>query len=128
MVQQITSGISISVETHYQPEHSNPINSEYLFLYKITIENRTTFTVQLLSRRWVITESNGSQRVVEGDGVVGKQPVIETGERYEYVSASAIRTDVGKMVGYYKMQNTDVGAELIIPIPEFQLVPPFKLN
>lgn len=128
MVKQITKGIRVSVETFYQPDHSNPVHFEFLFVYKITIENLTSFPVHLLSRKWIITESNGLQRIVEGEGVVGKQPIIHPGESYQYVSASNIKTDIGRMKGYYTMRNLHTEENLIITIPDFQLIAPFKLN
>ena len=82
MVHQVTDGVSITVETFYQPSQSNPLSSEYLFAYRITIENLSTMPVKLLRRHWHIIDSNGSYREVEGDGVVGQQPVIEPDGSY----------------------------------------------
>ncbi len=86
MVAQITEGVKISVETTYQPEYSNPVNEHFMFAYKIQIENLGDYAVQLLSRHWVIFDSNGTKREVEGEGVVGLQPIIEPGQNHEYVS------------------------------------------
>lgn len=128
MVKQTTQGIQVSVETFYQPDHSDPNHSEFLFVYRITIENFTFFPVQLLSRKWIITDANGVKRIVEGEGVIGKQPIIYPQESYQYVSASTIRTEMGKMAGHYKMQHLQSGEELIVFIPQFQLIAPFKMN
>lgn len=128
MVQQITEGVSITVETFYQPSQSNPVNSEYLFAYRITIENQGNAPVKLLRRHWYIIDSNGAHREVEGEGVIGQQPVIEPGATYQYMSAANLRTDVGKMYGTYQMQNLYTGKLLEVTIPEFQLVAPFKMN
>lgn len=128
MVQQITEGVSITVETFYQPAQSNPINSEYLFAYRITIENQGSAPVKLHRRHWFIIDSNGSHREVEGEGVIGQQPVIEPGSSYQYMSAANLRTDVGKMHGYYEMENLYTKKMLRITIPEFQLLAPFKMN
>jgi ApaG protein len=128
MVQKVTEGVSVTVETFYQPAQSNPLQSEYLFAYRITIENLGTVPVKLLRRHWVITESNGTFREVEGEGVVGQQPIIEPGKNYQYVSAANLSTDIGKMSGIYQMVSMYDKKELIVNIPEFQLIAPFKLN
>jgi ApaG protein len=128
MVQQVTEGVSISVETYYQPAQSNPIGSEYLFAYRITIDNLGTVPVKLLRRHWHIFDSNGSMREVEGEGVVGQQPVIQPGDNYQYVSACNLRTDMGKMYGSYQMENMYTKKMIEVAIPEFQLITPFKMN
>jgi ApaG protein len=128
MVQQVTEGVSITVETFYQPAQSNPQSSEFLFAYRITIENLSTMPVKLLRRHWHILDSNGSYREVEGEGVVGQQPIITPGESYQYVSACNLRSEIGKMYGTYQMENLYNKKLLQVAIPEFQLIAPFKLN
>lgn len=128
MVQQVTEGISITVETFYQPAQSNPLHSEYLFAYRITIENQSVHPVKLLSRHWNILDSNGTFREVEGEGVIGQQPLIEPGGNHQYVSACNLRTDIGKMYGTYKMENKYNNRVFQVTIPEFHLIAPFKLN
>ena len=128
MVQQVTEGISIMVETFYQPTQSNPLSSEYLFAYKISIENLTMFPIKLLSRHWHILDSNGTHREVQGEGVVGQQPVIEPGNTYQYTSAAGLRTDIGKMYGTYLIENLFNKKKFTVMIPEFQLIVPAKMN
>jgi ApaG protein len=128
MVQQITEGVNIMVEVFYQPSHSNPLNSEYLFAYRITIENRTEFPVKLISRHWHIIDSNGTHREVEGEGVVGQQPVIESGDSYQYTSAANLNSDMGKMYGTYLIENLFHKRKIRVAIPEFQLIAPAKMN
>lgn len=128
MVQHVTEGVSITVETYYQPAQSNPLSSEYFFAYKITIENLGTTPVKLLRRHWYIIDSNGSYREVEGEGVVGQQPIIEPGGSYQYVSAANLRSDMGKMHGTYQMENMYNKKLFRVSIPEFQLIAPFKMN
>lgn len=128
MVQQVTEGVSVTVETFYQSNQSNPVNSEFLFAYRITIENLSTMPVQLISRHWHIVDSNGTEREVEGEGVVGQQPIIQPGENYQYVSAANLRSDIGKMYGTYQMINLYNKKTFDVSIPEFQLVAPFKMN
>lgn len=128
MVQLVTEGISIMVETFYQPTQSNPLNSEYLFAYRITIENQTLYPVKLLSRHWHIVDSNGTHREVQGEGVVGRQPIIEPGNTYQYTSASGLRSDMGKMYGSYLIENLFNKKKFTVTIPEFQLIVPAKMN
>ncbi|MCD6065050.1 MAG: apaG [Flavipsychrobacter sp.] len=128
MVQQVTEGVSITVETFYQPAQSNPVGSEFLFAYRITIENLSDVPVKLLRRHWFISDSNGSFREVEGEGVVGQQPIIESGQSYQYVSAANLRSEIGKMYGTYQMENLYNKKLITVAIPEFQLIAPFKLN
>lgn len=128
MVQQITEGISITVETFYQPAQSNPLSAEYMFAYRITIENLSPIGIKLLRRHWHIADSNGSFREVEGEGVVGQQPIIEPGGNYQYVSACNLRSDIGKMWGTYQMENLYNKKLFSVHIPEFQMIAPFKLN
>ena len=128
MVQQVTEGVSITVETFYQPAQSNPLSSEFLFAYRITIENLSTMPVKLLRRHWYIVDSNGSFREVEGEGVVGQTPIIEPGENYQYVSAANLRSEIGKMYGNYQMENLYNKKLITVNIPEFQLIAPFKMN
>ena len=128
MIQQVTEGVSITVETFYQPEQSNPLNSDYLFAYRITIESFSSVPVKSLRRHWHIIDSNGQHRQVEGEGVVGAQPILESGEAYQYVSAASLRSDMGKMYGDYQMENLYNKKLFSVTIPEFELVAPFKMN
>ncbi len=128
MVSKISEGIKISVETYYQPDYSNPVNNEFMFAYKITIENNNSFIVKLLSRHWYINDSNGSLREVEGEGVVGVQPLINPGEQYQYISGCNLRTEIGKMHGTYLMENSNNKKTFTVSIPSFSMTTPFKLN
>lgn len=128
MVQQITEGVSVSVETFYQEEQSNPMAAEYLFAYRITIENFSDMPVKLHRRHWKILDANGTYREVEGEGVVGAQPILEPGNAYQYVSAVNLRSDMGKMYGHYTMENMYNKKLFPVNIPEFELIVPFKMN
>lgn len=128
MVAQITEGVKVSVETTYQPEYSNPANEHFMFAYKIQIENLGNYSVQLLRRHWIIFDSNGTKREVEGEGVIGLQPIIEPGKHYEYVSGCNLKTDMGTMQGAYQMKRL-VDEEIFdAKIPQFSLIAPYKLN
>jgi ApaG protein len=128
MTSKISEGIKISVETYYQPDYSNPVNSEFMFAYKIIIENNNSFPVKLLRRHWYIYDSNGTVREVEGEGVVGVQPQVNPGESYQYISGCNLRTEIGKMDGTYLMQNVNNESTFDVIIPSFEMIVPFKLN
>lgn len=120
--------MEITVETFYQSDYSNPLNHEFMFAYRITIENHNGFAVKLLRRHWYIFDSNGDKREVEGEGVVGVQPVLEPNERYQYVSGCNLRSEMGKMYGTYLMENLNNKATFSVKIPAFQMIVPFKGN
>lgn len=128
MVTAITEGVKISVETVYQDEHSNPSNEHFMFAYRISVENLSDHAVQLMRRKWFIFDSNGTIREVEGEGVVGVQPVIEPGENYSYVSGCNLKTDIGSMRGNYTMHNLVQETSFKVEIPQFQLIASYKLN
>jgi ApaG protein len=128
MVTKITEGLKVSVETAYQPEYSNPANSHFMFSYKIRIENISEYTVQLMTRHWTIFDSNGTHRTVEGEGVIGVQPVLEPSQVYEYVSGCNLKTEMGKMSGNYAFRRLVDEQMFSVIIPEFELLCPFKLN
>jgi ApaG protein len=128
MITNVTEGVKISVETFYQPDYSQPMNSEYMFAYRIIIQNESEFTVKLLRRHWYINDSNGALREVEGEGVIGQQPVIEPQQSHQYVSGCHLKTEMGKMHGTYLMERIIDGKFFYVTIPEFQLIAPFKLN
>ena len=128
MVQLITEGISITVETFYNNEQSNPLLNEHAFAYKVSIDNLSNFPIKLLRRHWQIFDSNATHREVEGEGVVGQQPILEPGESFQYMSGVSIRTEIGRMLGKYQMENMLNKKMFSINIPEFELVAPHKLN
>lgn len=125
---QLTHGIKISVETKFHAEHSNAENRHFLFLYIITIENKSEYAVQLVSRHWDIFDSSSELSKVDGNGVVGEQPMLEPGEIFEYESACSLTTDIGKMNGTYLMERKIDKARFYVTIPEFELIVPQRLN
>jgi len=124
----ITNGIKICVETFYLADESAPSKSNYSHAYRITIENHSPGTVQLLRRQWNIIDSNGVKRMVEGEGVIGKQPILAPGASHKYTSWCPLMTDIGKMYGTYLMKRYPNGKNFEVSIPAFNLIPPFKLN
>jgi ApaG protein len=128
MVSLISEGVEISVETFYQQDYSKPLQSEYMFAYRITIENHNSFPIKLLRRHWNIFDSNGTYREVEGEGVIGVQPVLAPSETYTYVSGCNLRTEMGKMSGTYQMENLDNKKMFDVNIPAFEMIVPLKNN
>ncbi len=128
MVAQITDGVKVSVETTYQPEYSNPANEHYMFAYRVQIENLTGYSIQLMRRHWAIFDSNGTKREVDGEGVVGLQPILAPGQHHEYVSGCNLKTDMGSMKGTYQMKRLVDGEIFDVTIPQFNLISSFKLN
>jgi ApaG protein len=128
MVTEITKGIKVSVETEYQPAYSSPSQYHYVFTYRITIENQSEYTIQLLRRHWYIHDAGFSPREVEGEGVVGQQPVLEPGQAHQYVSGCNLKSGIGKMVGTYLMERIVDGLKVEVNIPEFTMIAPLRLN
>ncbi len=128
MTTEITEGVKVTVLTEFQPEYSSPAQAHYVFTYKISIENCSEYTVQLLRRHWFIYDANGSLREVEGEGVVGQQPVLEPGETHEYISGCNLKTGIGKMKGTYLMERVVDGKQFKVRIPEFTMIVPYRLN
>jgi ApaG protein len=123
-----TQGVEVSVETYYQPDYSNPLSGEFMFAYRITIDNHNNFSVKLHRRHWHIFDSNGEYREVEGEGVVGVQPILQPGDRYQYVSGCNLRSEMGRMSGTYQMENVDTKKFFDVDIPAFEMIVPFKHN
>ncbi|MGR3809396.1 Co2+/Mg2+ efflux protein ApaG [Jiulongibacter sp. NS-SX5] len=123
-----TEGVRVTVQTEFQPYYSNAKQNNYVFSYKIHIENEGEQTVQLISRHWHIIDSYGYHREVQGDGVIGVQPVIEPGEKHSYVSGCNLATPIGKMYGVYIMERVLDGKRFEVTIPEFIMSTPFLEN
>lgn len=128
MVKKITEGVCVTVEVFYRPEQSSPVNNSYMFAYRITIDNYANVPVQLLRRSWFIVDSTLGLRTVEGEGVVGQTPILDTNETFQYVSAANLRSDAGKMYGVYLFRNLYTNKDFEVIIPEFMLITPFKAN
>ena len=119
--------INVQVRTTYVPEQSDESAGRYVFAYTITIRNTGDVTAQLMSRHWIITDSDNHVQEVRGMGVVGEQPTLKPDESFEYTSGTSIATVVGTMRGTYQMVADD-GHEFDAPIPEFTLSIPRVLH
>lgn len=118
--QRETHGIRITVRPVYADEHSNPELGQYVFVYHITIENLGEWTAQLLRRHWFIRDPVAGDSEVQGEGVVGDQPVLAPGDDYEYQSFCVLRGPEGYMEGYYHFRRPG-GEEFEAEIPRFEL-------
>ena len=123
----MTEGIRVQVQSHYLADQSSPRDDRYVFAYTITITNTGDVPAQLVSRHWIITDSNNQVQEVRGLGVVGEQPRLRPNESFEYTSGTAIATPVGTMRGSYQMVAED-GTHFDAPIPEFTLSMPRVLH
>lgn len=119
--------IRVEVVTRYLPEQSDPESDRYVFSYAITITNIGSIAAQLISRHWLITDADGKVQEVRGLGVVGNQPLLQPGEKFEYASGSALETPVGTMKGTYQMVAAD-GTQFDAEISEFVLTMPRTLH
>jgi len=107
---------------------SIPKEGHYFFIYFITIENKSDFSVQLIRRHWDIFDSVGEKRVVDGEGVVGETPILAPGEKFDYNSGCNLTSDMGYMNGYYTLVRLINNEEFQVQIPKFDLVVPARLN
>ncbi|MDA8768695.1 Co2+/Mg2+ efflux protein ApaG [Winogradskyella sp.] len=128
MVQQVTSGIKISVETDFEGTFYKSYKMNFAFAYKVTIENQSNDVVQLNSRYWKIKDALNNIEVVRGEGVIGQKPILHPGESHTYNSRCLLSSPFGSMHGYYNMINFSNSKKFKVYIPSFKLSAPFSLN
>lgn len=128
MIQQVTSGIKISVETTFEGTFYKNYQVRYAFGYNITIENQSKVSVQLTSRFWRIKDALNKTEIVQGEGVIGQKPVIKPGESHTYKSGCLLTSPFGAMRGYYNMVNFTTTKKFKVSIPSFKLSAPFAIN
>jgi ApaG protein len=121
------NNIRVDVKTRYIEDQSNPEQNYYVFAYTITIQNKGQQSAQLLTRHWVITDSNQKVQEVRGEGVVGEQPLLKPGEQFVYTSGTMLETSVGTMKGSYQMLADD-GSQFDATVDEFVLSTPRVLH
>ncbi|MBC8311800.1 MAG: Co2+/Mg2+ efflux protein ApaG [Candidatus Marinimicrobia bacterium] len=127
IAEAITAGIKVQVVSKYIPEHTNPDIPRYFFAYWVTITNESGANIKLLDRHWEITDATGRLEVIDGEGVIGKQPIINAGASFSYNSFCPLETEFGMMTGHYQVKRED-GHFVKIDIPKFQLISPFCVN
>lgn len=123
----VTNSVRVEVESQYAPEHSHPFQHKWFFHYTVRISNEGPDTVQLLARHWIIIDATGHTEVVKDKGVVGKQPVLRTGESFEYTSGCNLETSTGVMRGSYQMVTED-GDPFDVEIAPFALHEPYTVH
>src|ERR1051325_1197814 len=121
MATRVTHKIKISVESQYQELYSRPEHRQFYFSYHIRIENTSDYTVQLMRRHWYIFDASGTGSEVEGEGVVGQQPVLKPGDVYEYESACNLNSEIGSMHGTYLFVRETDGGSFEVAISRFEL-------
>lgn len=122
--EQITQGIRVSVQPRFSLAQSDPAEGRFVFLYRVHMENESAVAAQLLFRHWRIHEAGGTDSEVDGEGVVGEQPMLPPGGSHEYQSFCILRSPVGFMEGYYTFADAD-GEEFQVAVPRFQLSAPW---
>ena len=128
MVQQVTQGIKVSVETSYEGTFYKNYKMYYAYGYTVTIENQSKDAVQLTARHWNIKDALNDMEVVEGEGVIGKKPVLQSGEKHSYSSGCLLLSPFGSMDGFYEMINFSTTRKFRVVIPSFKLSAPFAIN
>ncbi|MCH4553645.1 Co2+/Mg2+ efflux protein ApaG [Aestuariibaculum lutulentum] len=128
MVQLVTRGIKISVETTYEGSFYRDYKIQYAFGYTITIENQSKDVVQLNSRHWDIFDALNNVEIVTGEGVIGQTPIIQPGESHTYSSGCLLSSPFGAMKGFYNMLNFSTNSIFKVTIPTFKLSAPFAIN
>lgn len=120
----VTADIRIEVQSYFLEAQSDPNQPQFVWAYRIKIANESETTVQLLNRKWVITDAAGAVQEVQGEGVIGEQPVIAPGQHFVYTSGTPLSTATGFMHGSYEMQDED-GDHFFVEIPGFSLDSPY---
>lgn len=128
MVQQVTKGIKITVKTNFEGTFRKDLGSRFAFSYHINIENQSKDSVQLTSRFWNIKDSLSPTEIVQGEGVIGKKPVLRPGESHTYQSGCLLNSPFGAMSGHYNMISFNSSRKFKVRIPVFKLSAPFALN
>lgn len=123
----VTRGVRVHVRSQFAPEHSQPLHDKWFFSYTVVIANEGTETVQLVSRHWIITDGDGHVEEVRGPGVVGKEPVLEPGQSFQYTSGCPLETPFGTMHGTYQMV-TEAGESFDAEIAPFTLSEPYTVH
>ncbi len=128
MVHQVTRGIKISVDTTFEGTFYKNYKIHFAFGYRITIENQSKDSVQLTARHWKIYDALSDKETVDGEGVIGKKPVLKPGESHTYNSGCLLSSPFGAMKGHYKMINFTTTKKFKVQVPVFKLSAPFALN
>jgi len=125
MFEAETQNVVVRVRPRFLEAQSDPDGGRFVWSYTVEIQNRSSETIQLMARRWRISDDNGLTQEVTGAGVVGEQPVLEPGMAFEYTSAAPLATPAGVMVGWYQMLRVKDRTAFDVAIPAFPLDSPY---
>ena len=128
MIQQITKGIKISITSNFEEKRYQSTKVFYIFSYSISIENQGSDTVQWRNRHWKIVDSLNKTEVVDGEGVIGRKPILKPKQTYTYTSNCYLSSPIGSMNGFYEMINFNSSKIFNVHIPTFQLMVPATFN
>lgn len=128
MPEMISHGIRIAITPNYRGSYKDDTNVLFAFSYAVTIENNSQDSIQLLSRFWLIKDSLHPIEIVEGEGVIGKTPVLHPGSVFTYQSNCILKSEIGAMKGHYTFRNLNSSQLIKARIPCFQLCTPVKMN
>jgi len=128
MITQVTRGIKVSIRTSFEGTFFKNYKMHYAFGYTITIENQGKDTVQLIGRHWDVLDSLKEPEAVDGEGVIGKKPVIKPGKSHRYSSGCLLASPIGAMKGFYNMVNFSSTEEFKVEIPTFKFAASFAMN
>lgn len=128
MITQVTKGIKVTIQTTFEGTFFKNYKMHYAFGYTITIENQSKDTVQLVSRHWDVFDSLKELESIDGEGVIGKKPVIKPGKSHTYSSGCLLASPIGAMKGHYNMMNLTSEENIEVEVPTFKLAAPFALN
>lgn len=128
MITQVTKGIKVSVQTSFEGTFFKNYKMHYAFGYTITIENQTKDNVQLTARHWDVFDSLKEMETVDGEGVIGKKPVIQPGKSHTYSSGCLLASPIGAMRGFYQMVDLSSTEEFEVEVPTFKFAAPFAMN
>jgi ApaG protein len=128
MVSQVTQGIKVSVNTNFEGVFFKNYKVHYAFSYQITIDNHSKDSVQLLQRHWEIFDALNDKEIVDGEGVIGKKPILKSGESFTYSSGCLLVSPFGTMKGHFVMVNYTTTQNFKVNVPAFRLGAPYALN
>ncbi len=128
MITQVTKGIKVTIQTSFEGTFFKNYKMHYAFGYTITIENQSDKVVQLTSRHWDIFDSLKDMEIIDGEGVIGKKPVIRPGKLHTYSSGCLLASPIGAMRGHYNMVDLASTEEFEVEVPTFKLAAPFAMN
>ncbi|KPM30308.1 ApaG domain protein [Croceitalea dokdonensis DOKDO 023] len=128
MTTQVTKGIKVSVQTSFEGTFFKNYKMHYAFGYTISIENQSKDVVQLTTRHWDVFDSLKEMEAIDGEGVIGKKPVIRPGKSHTYSSGCLLASPIGAMKGYYHIMNLTTSQIIEVPVPTFKFAAAFAMN